>query len=729
MEKGSFRANPAKGQVCDSKKLQDVKQWPKNSRRRESPNGPNSKSEPLRNKPTQSNNKPRQSNFNEKRPKPRGVYHDSTALEFSSTPSTGLDNELTGFEAEVNSVFVPGSKKQNLNHLLNFHYVPRERDANATFSRTGNNRTYVKKNKYNKEHYLQANCKFVVKSNEDYSSLMKSPDTLVAWDNIEQVIVQSTEEPQCPICLFSPVAGKMTKCGHIYCWSCILHYLALSDKLWRKCPICYEAVYIKDLKSVVSKPYKKYSVGDHITLQLMRREKGCLSISKANSKVSEVYKIPHLSECRSDDGLNTKLLLANDYEIKTIIDREKNELEQQIYMDGEHCPESIFTLQALDLLRERQEELKNAENKMWSDGNEYEMSEKMDKIDEASSSPTSEKEAFIIDEESNLTIDDINIVPVNLSKYHFFYQADDGQHLYLHSINVRMLQNMYGSLERSPLVISGRIMQKESCSMNEDLRKRLKYLDHLPITTQFEITELNFDHSIISNEVADKFRDELQSRKKLRQRRAREENIREKRIFMVNERQLGKVLMESAKIDIDSNTHFPSCGSFDVALSPSPSYRDDFLETFGSTPPKIIAESPNSKNLVSFAKMLTESPKEKWPSLASKSSTSSLMPPTQDKYSNLTQIFGKNGANVPIHNVPLVREEVDEDEEMNEFTRIPEFRQNFSSAIAEALEKVDISLKKVESDLGASTTNGKKKKNKNKKTLLFSTGMAINNGK
>ena len=42
--------------------------------------------------------------------------------------------------------------------------------------------------------------------------------------------------------------AKMTRCGHIYCWPCILHYLALGEKSWRKCPICYESVHDTDLK-------------------------------------------------------------------------------------------------------------------------------------------------------------------------------------------------------------------------------------------------------------------------------------------------------------------------------------------------------------------------------------------------------------------------------------------------------------------------------------------------
>jgi hypothetical protein len=68
---------------------------------------------------------------------------------------------------EVGSVFVPGSKKQNLNHLLNFHYAPREgvmpgsghwRPSQAGSGRHVSARwlTSTHKHKYNKEQFLQA---------------------------------------------------------------------------------------------------------------------------------------------------------------------------------------------------------------------------------------------------------------------------------------------------------------------------------------------------------------------------------------------------------------------------------------------------------------------------------------------------------------------------------------------------------------------------------------------
>lgn len=59
----------------------------------------------------------------------------------------------------MNSVYLPGSKKQNLSHLLNFNYAPRDRNDPLCYQRSGNNgkgSRFVKHVKYNKEQYLQA---------------------------------------------------------------------------------------------------------------------------------------------------------------------------------------------------------------------------------------------------------------------------------------------------------------------------------------------------------------------------------------------------------------------------------------------------------------------------------------------------------------------------------------------------------------------------------------------
>lgn len=532
---------------------------------------------------------------------------------------------------------MPGSKKQNLNHLLNFNYAPRERTDPSAYQRSGNvakgHYTYVKRTKYNKEHFLQAkyafienlflstkkkkiwkfyfifvlyfSCQFVVKSNGDYAPYAISPDLLVEWSKIEQIhMFGSTEEPQCPICLYHPVAAKMTRCGHVYCWPCILHYLALSDKKsWRKCPICYEAVHIGDLKSAVSKPHHNYKCDENVTFRLMYRNKDSMQampaveIAPFSKNLEKTFTFPHLFG-DSEKIMHSKLLLADRQEILSIIERERNELKCQLTSDGIDCPDSIFVQQALVLLEEREKLLGDidnvADNNKFEPANIIDLNETLEKLNlnanakdfvpisgnddeklsstDSSSTPSDDSDDFIIDSDSTLTLNDINIVPVNTvtnTNRFYFYQANDGQHLYLHSINVRMLQAMYGSLENAPRQIIGRIVQKESCSMTEELRKRLKYLQHLPVTCQFEVVEIAFDlPGTISSEIMGKFNDELMQRQKNRQRRAREERKREQHIDRENERRIGKIIRTAANIDVTSDLQFPIvCVHFLLYLS------------------------------------------------------------------------------------------------------------------------------------------------------------------
>lgn len=125
------------------------KHWPRGSRKRE-PTGVSftPKNDPNR-KPTPQRNK-----IVDKRPKPRGNYY--------AEPTCGKESPgLAYHDTELGSVFNPGSKKQSLNHLLNFHYTPRgdKRSSGGAISKSGSGSyrflaTY--KHKYNKEEFLQA---------------------------------------------------------------------------------------------------------------------------------------------------------------------------------------------------------------------------------------------------------------------------------------------------------------------------------------------------------------------------------------------------------------------------------------------------------------------------------------------------------------------------------------------------------------------------------------------
>jgi hypothetical protein len=457
--------------------------------------------------------------YYDKRPPAR---KNGNASDLQNNLATGSAARLMEDDFELNSVFNQGSKKQNLNHLLNFHKYTKDSDDmhyRGAFSKHGYrvHRNASKKYQYNKEQYLQANCQFIVKEDAkyDYKPFTVTADALVEWNQIVKILISSCEESQCPICLYPPKAAKMTKCGHIYCFSCMLHYLSLSDKTWRKCPICYESVHLSDLKSTTSKHnHQSYKVNDIINMELMNREKGSLFVSKASEIQNALDSFPSFSQVQ-ENCTSSKLIMANKQEMLKIIEREKYELDFQLAEDGE-SPESIFVQQAIDLLNIQQGEIE----KLIEESGEPQANEQQEKTNEratvlsSSSTATSgtesmDDDASLIDEDCTLTVKDIDIASESSnhqSKHFFYYQAPNAQNIFLHSINSRMLQLTYGSLENSPQTIRGKIVQIECCTMNEDLRKRLKYLQHLPVSTVFEVVEIEFESDVVSEDVVDVLR-------------------------------------------------------------------------------------------------------------------------------------------------------------------------------------------------------------------------------
>ena len=93
------------------------------------------------------------------------------------------------------------------------------------------------------------------------------------------------EKTKCPICLEPApfmVAPRVTKCGHIFCYSCILHYLAYdNERRWKKCPLCAESIYKKDLRKVSIHDYGNTIDSDGwIEMELVCRSKSNINVKR-----------------------------------------------------------------------------------------------------------------------------------------------------------------------------------------------------------------------------------------------------------------------------------------------------------------------------------------------------------------------------------------------------------------------------------------------------------------
>ncbi|XP_054853014.1 RING finger protein 10 [Eublepharis macularius] len=703
-----------------------------------------------------------------KMPPQRGG-HGSGCKPFSASSNGGRRDEVAEAQrAEFSPAQFSGPKKISLNHLLNFTFEPRGQASHFDGSGRG---SWGRRNKwenkpFNKELFLQANCQFVVCDDQDYSVHFTDPDTLVNWDFVEQVRICSHEVPSCPICLYPPTAAKITRCGHIFCWPCILHYLSLSEKTWSKCPICYGSIHKKDLKSVVALETRQYAIGDVITMQLMQREKGAL-MALPKSKVMNVEQPIHLGD--KQHSQYSKLLLASKAQVlQQVIAEEKVALLHQ-YKEEKHTPEACFIEAAI-------QELKDREGTLVSDRNRDDVAETTAAVEELVLMDSSDREARVVQEKKCVleylsafdeeilephpensanavllpsetkeavvgdTEDSVDAAGTDelgeaslpgaaceesqlLSTFssghpssspcYYFYQAEDGQYLYLHPLNVRCLVHEYGSLEKSPEKITATVVEISGHSMTEDVRQRHRYLCHLPLTCEFSICELALKPPVISKETLQMFSDDIEKRKRLRQKKARDERRRERRIELEENKKQGRY--PEVRIALENLQQFPAFSSYSeefsgienqssvlqLPLGRSPVSQPEYLTPLSptasiSSPSLCVGSLEEESPLPSFAQMLRagKAKPETWPKTIpkKKEETTTLAPPAPG----------------------------DSDGESDNSDRIPvpSFQNSFSQAIEAAFLKLD---KPSTANHYLEEKKGKKKKQK--QTLLFSTSV------
>ena len=387
------------------------------------------------------------------------------------------------------------------------------------------------------------------------------------WDLIEEVMLKTTAKvPSCPICLSPPVAAKITRCGHVYCWTCMLHYLSLSDDDHRKCPICFEDVKAPDLKSVVSIAWQEFKVGDELEFTLMRRERNSLFAMPVDEYFPEVNgKHPHMGQPNS----HAQLVTAHPDQVsKLILSREQEELEGLRKELGDD-PTVCYVEQALRELKERG--LCLSLNAINMDEEEAAPEGSSESLRPRYESSSSEGSLEAVNDDGVTTKDlDFSVshaVGGTRSKVKapketfYFYQCSDNQPIFLHALNVEMLVAEYGSFENCPPKIRGKILEKDSSSMTLDLRNKLRYLMHVPVTCAFDVAEIQLDN--VSKDVLARFTPQLEARRLNRNKRAKQERKREKRIQVEENKWMGKY-PGAKNLRIESAFHFPDIGANEV---------------------------------------------------------------------------------------------------------------------------------------------------------------------
>ena len=347
------------------------------------------------------------------------------------------------------------------------------------------------------------------------------PDAPLEWNDMELVIVPAQHDVICPICLDTPVVPRLTKCGHFFCWPCILRYAAATSSVagsgnWRKCPICFENISTRQLKSVFFSQVEDYtSVGQRladvgIPMVLLQGDPSTCLVQPMREAEGGDREDHRSSERRptslrnlSDLSLFDKISFVDrQFVRKNVIDTETRELEDRLRMmsmdvegDGfisrrdeyddhlgtagaEDESDRVYLELAMTMVEDR---LQALESGMVLEST---ASDNLDLLS-SSASPTPAHPP-------SSPFPPLSPSPPSQSLKMYFHQAADGQPFFLHPLTIKMLKRHFDTYAAFPRTLpSCPILEIEMAIMTEDIRKRHRYLHHLPLGCQFGLCELD----------------------------------------------------------------------------------------------------------------------------------------------------------------------------------------------------------------------------------------------
>ena len=411
--------------------------------------------------------------------------------------------------------------------------------------------------------YVHANYRFIVDPRGDYRAQSVDADVYLDWNLIMQVLASPiSQSAACPICLSDPVAPRMAKCGHVFCLHCLIRFMHVSDgdglpdrrPRWKSCPICWDSVYISETRPVRwftgQEQQAPHEDGDIVLRLVVRPAGSTLALPKEGSTTLDKEEcIPwHFAADVMDFA---RVMKGTSKYMTEQFDREIEELEQlekhDELMFGED-PE--WTSKAIRAVNEARDRLKDIGNASKLPNRLEESSPKKVPGPDASASdrdnsdekhdgeevPESWMDTMTITIRKNTPAPpaanpstsefpsrtsalSTSLAQLRSSQGHaapssgyYFYQAL--LHYYLSPLDIRILKAAFGDYSLFPSTILPRVERVSTGHVvDDDLRKRTKYLAHLPHGCEVSFLECDWTDTV-SAEVLAKFNSEIERRRK-----------------------------------------------------------------------------------------------------------------------------------------------------------------------------------------------------------------------
>jgi len=398
-------------------------------------------------------------------------------------------------------------KATKANHLLNFNIERRLPKDNFHTHKWKNYSRW-----HSQEQFIQANFQFIVQNH--FQCEPTNPDQFIHWDYVKIVICHEEsfqELSKCPICLDPPHAPRITRCGHIFCFTCLLRMFQASsataestktatmggniifevENTIKPCPVCTENFSLEQLKPVkVQVTPKNYT--ENVTCEfvlLQRHKNSCIPQIAATHSPKLEFTLPaHSTE-------HSKFV--------------------QYHLDIDHSViRELLTLEIkeLEFMKENAEddEIGFVDLALFQLGEYLRFCE----CEDISGIEVSKNEHQGATSEED---------------YLFFYQEESGQNIFLHPLSNRAILNEYKNYTHAPFRIKGRIIEIEEISVDSHSRKRYKFLSHLPLYSTCRICELDM-RPLVSKESLESLLPKIKKRIYLRKQKKLEEQRADRKI-------------------------------------------------------------------------------------------------------------------------------------------------------------------------------------------------------
>ncbi|TYJ13839.1 hypothetical protein E1A91_A10G076700v1 [Gossypium mustelinum] len=538
-----------------------------------------------------------------------------------------------GTVAHGSAILSAGRRTQmmNGNHLLNFHYDPIARSRPQPRGHPPRRQRKIKP--YNKDLFLQANFKFVVLDTGNYMPESMDPDKMLLWEDIICVRYSTPFPVQCPICLEHPQCPQITSCGHIFCFPCILQYLLMGEEdqkreCFKRCPLCFVMVSQKDLYTIYIEDVRQHCLGDTIEFMLLTRQKDSFVPSRKNKiemssmqSGEDIYDPFSKFTFTSDVDLSVRQAmsdldgwlaradsgLVDDLEKLPYVCAAMEQLEQRKKYWNEHRATDSYkacinTVSKVESDRQTSSAFKGngdtysfGGRQLPSGADEHNKRLHSLRADISNGGNGLDQSAVVVEsldaegtflyssceESKNLQeclggskdAKDNGSKDAKDNDSYSFYQAVDGQHIILHPLNVKCLLHHYGSYGSLPHRVSGRILELETITQSEAVRRRYRYLSHFSLTTTFQLCEIDLS-GVLPPDALHPFMDEIKKREKQRKQLARKEQ------------------KEKIKAEVAAAVQFtPMISNFGhCSYNDSPTFSMDDFEALGSS--TVISSSP-----------------------------------------------------------------------------------------------------------------------------------------